>query len=219
MTENKDSKAKNALNWALGTVLCALGVSLCTKGGLGLSMIAAMPYILHVGARSTSMGSWLTQGTAEYIWEGIVLVVTCLHVKGFKPRYLLSFVSALLAGFCIDGWLFVLGGNGVYGSMTARILSFTAGELVTALAIAFFFRTNWPLQVYEMCVVEIARYRNKEQSKVKQIFDLTSLGLSLLASLLLTHGFTGIGVGTVIITLVNATIIRFFGKLLDRMGW
>lgn len=211
----KSKQMKNILFWCLGIVLCTLGISLCTKGNLGLSMIAAPPYILHLWLRDSF--SWFTQGTAEYIWQAVLLVITCLIVRRFRFRYLLSFVTALISGFVIDGWLTILGGNGAYAGMPARIAAFAAGTVITAAAIAMFFRTTLPLQVYELVVTEIAERYRINKDKVKQWNDIVMLVISLAFALILTGGFNGVGVGTIIITLVNATLIRLFGKLLDRI--
>lgn len=211
----KSKQMKNILFWCLGIVLCTLGISLCTKGNLGLSMIAAPPYILHLWLRDSF--SWFTQGTAEYVWQAVLLVITCLIIRRFRFRYLLSFVTALISGFVIDGWLSVLGGNGAYAGMPARIAAFAAGTVITAAAIAMFFRTTLPLQVYELVVTEIADRYHIDKDKVKQWNDIVMLVISLAFALILTGGFNGVGVGTIIITLVNATLIRLFGKLLDRI--
>ncbi|MCQ2423219.1 MAG: DUF6198 family protein [Lachnospiraceae bacterium] len=211
----KSKQMKNILFWCLGIVLCTLGISLCTKGNLGLSMIAAPPYILHLWLRDSF--SWFTQGTAEYVWQAVLLVITCLIIRRFRFRYLLSFVTALISGFVIDGWLTILGGNGAYAGMPARIAAFAAGTIITAAAIAMFFRTTLPLQVYELVVTEIAERYRINKDKVKQWNDIVMLVISLAFALILTGGFNGVGVGTIIITLVNATLIRLFGKLLDRI--
>lgn len=211
----KSKQMKNILFWCLGIVLCTLGISLCTKGNLGLSMIAAPPYILHLWLRDNL--TWFTQGTAEYVWQAVLLVITCLIVRRFRFRYLLSFVTALISGFVIDGWLTILGGNGAYAGMPARIAAFAAGTVITAAAIAMFFRTTLPLQVYELVVTEIAERYHIDKDKVKQWNDIVMLVISLAFALILTGGFNGVGVGTIIITLVNATLIRLFGKLLDRI--
>ena len=211
----KSKQMKNILFWCLGIVLCTLGISLCTKGNLGLSMIAAPPYILHLWLRDSF--SWFTQGTAEYVWQAVLLVITCLIIRRFRFRYLLSFVTALISGFVIDGWLTILGGNGAYAGMPARFAAFAAGTVITAAAIAMFFRTTLPLQVYELVVTEIAERYHIDKDKVKQWNDIVMLVISLAFALILTGGFNGVGVGTIIITLVNATLIRLFGKLLDRI--
>ena len=122
----------------------------------------------------------------------------------------------MIAGLCIDGWLFVFGGNAPYESMAVRIIAFAAGELLTALAIAFVFRTSLPIQIYELLVREIADRFRLDVNRVKLINDLAMLALSAALSFLLTGGFHGFGAGTILITLVNAPLIALFGRLIDR---
>ncbi|MGN1235093.1 MAG: DUF6198 family protein [Christensenellaceae bacterium] len=208
----------NEAAWLLGLLLCGLGVALCTKAGFGLSMIAAPAYILF--CKLSQVLPWYTQGTSEYVFSALLLFLLCLIVRRFRLRYLLSFGTAFLSGVAIDLWLSVLGGGSVYGSMVARIFAFLSGTAVTALAVAFYFRTKLPLQIYELCVTEIAdRFGLKQvQSRVKLCYDLFSLALSLLLSLSLfsvPFGY-GVGVGTVVTALVNSPLIKLFGKLIDR---
>ena len=215
---NTRSRRKMAVNWVLGVLIANLGVCLSTKSGLGMSMIGAMPYVLHRWGWASWGEGWFTQGTAEYVMEAIILIVTCLIVRGFRPRYLLSFLTAVISGLTIDGWFLVLGGNGVCGSMALRVLLFILGMLVTALGIAFFFRTDWPLQVYELCVAEVTERYRLNRTKVKYVFDASCLVLAVVMSLVLLKGLTGVGIATVIIVLCNSGLIAFFGKCLDKLG-
>lgn len=205
----------NETAWILGIVLCALGVCLATKADFGLSMIAAPAYILHVGL--IKLLPWYSQGISEYIFQGVLLVLLCIAVQRFRARYLLSFATAVLFGAVLDFWFFVFGGNGAYEALPMRLCVFVISELVTALAIAFFFRTGLPLQIYELFVTELAKRYGWKSTTVKQLYDMSSLVLSLLLALLVNRSLTGIGIGTVIITVVNAPLIEWFGKQLDRI--
>lgn len=213
----------NEAAWVLGILLCNLGIALCTKANLGLSMIAAPPYILsrYFGGIAAEGGaaffSFLTQGTCEYIWQGLLLLLLCLIIRRFRPRYLLAALTAVLSGFTLDGFLWLLHGYDIPTALPLRILLFAAGMVVTALAIAFFFRTDLPLSVYELVVVEIARRFSLSTGRVKQVNDLCMLAISLLLDLLLLGGFCGVGWGTLIISLVNAPLISLFGRWLDRI--
>lgn len=205
----------NEAAWLLSAVLCALGVTLCTKAGFGLSMIAAPSYIIHVAV--SKYVPWYSQGTSEYIWQAVILVVLCCAVKKIRFRYFLCFFTSVFFGFCIDGWIWVFGGNGVFEAMDARIISFVFGELITALSVAFVFKTYLPPQMCDAVVVECSRTYRIEISKVKLFCDLMFFVLSFGLSLLLTGGFVGVGIGTVIITLINSHLIKFFGKMLDKI--
>ena len=205
----------NIINWVFYVLLVGFGIALCTKADFGLSMISAPPYILHVWLRDRI--SWYTQGTSEYFWEAFLLLVMCLVIRRFRPKYLLSFAAAVISGLVIDGWLYLLGGNGVYPAMGARVAAFIAGMVITALGVAFGFRTTMPLQVYELVVKEVAEAFRFPVSKTKQGFDIIMLVVSIGLSLLLTHKMTGVGIGTVILTVINAAIIALWSSLIDKL--
>lgn len=214
MSKIKKINKMNELAWLLGIVLCSLGVALCTKAGFGLSMIAAPAYIIHL--KLFEISEFFTQGTCEYLLQGFLLVVMCIGVRRFKVKYLLAVVTGVIFGFTLDLWLTIFGGGAVYSSMVARIICFIFGETVTALAIAFYFRTSLPLQIYELFVTEFADRYKLTNDKMKFLFDIMMLAMSVCLAPALNHSFKGIGIGTVIITVVNAGIIAAFGKLLDK---
>ncbi len=205
----------NELAWIAGILLCSLGVALCTKADFGLSMIAAPPYILHL--KMSEYFLWWTQGTSEYIWQGFLLVVMCVLLRRFKVKYLLCFATAVLFGFALDGWFLLLGGNGACTTWAMRIVCFVLGETITALAIAFYFKTTLPLQIYELLVTQTAEKWKQTTARVKQINDIVMFVLSVVLALVLTGGFHGVGIGTVVITVINAPLIKLFSALLDRM--
>lgn len=207
-------KKYNLINWILGNLICMLGIACATKSNFGLSMIAAGPYILHIYFKE--LFTWFTQGTAEYIYEAILLVVLTIILRKFEFKYLLTFVEALITGLVLDGWFLVLGGNSPASSISSRIIFLILGLLITALGVAFFFRTNYPLQVYDLAVVKIAEKYGFSQSKTKFAYDMVMLLISLTLSFTLTHKLTGMGIGTIITTLLNASIISFWSKLIDR---
>lgn len=210
-----NKKVVNIVNWVLSITLCSLGICLCTKASLGLSMIAAPPYIIHCFFRDTF--SWYTQGTSEYIWEAVLIIVTCLAVQKFKPKYLLSVLTAVISGFVIDFWIWVFGGNGMYESLPARIIAFVLGSVIISIAIAFVFRTTLPPQVYELLVTEISEKYGFDKSRTKLVNDIAMFVITIVLARLLTHSWTGVGVGTVIVTFANAPMIKFFGKIIDKI--
>lgn len=200
--------------WVIGTFLCAFGVVLCTKSGLGLSMMAAPPYILHI--RLKDMLPWFTQGTAQYLFEGTMLVVMCVLIARFRLKFLLSFLSGVIFGVALDMWLLLMGGNGQYSSMALRVCSFAGGIGCISLSVAFMFRTYLPAQIPELLVIEVAKHYKVEQPRIKLILDLTCLTLSFVLALTLTGKLTGIGVGTVVIAVANAPLIRLWSKPVDK---
>lgn len=204
----------NELAFIVGTVFCALGVSLTIKSGFGLSMIAAPPYIIH--HKLAHYAEWFSHGMAEALWQLFVMILMVVIVERFNHRYVYSFAVAIIASLLIDFWLLIFGGVHIFESMLARIISFIVGEVITAFSIACLFRTTLPLQIHELIVTEIADKFKIREERVKFANDVILLAVSVILALLLNHSLDGIGVGTVIITIVNAPLIRVFGHFLDK---
>ena len=207
---------RNVAMWVLAMVICPLGVTLAARAGFGLSMVEAPVYILYL--RISQAFPKFTFGMAEYIVQAVVLALMCLLIRKFKAKYLLSFGTAVMFGVILDGWRNVIGEE-VYGNMAVRILACAGGIILIAFAVACFFRTDLPQEVWEMFVKEYSTEKDKKMTKVKWIYDISSLLIAILLSLILLRKFeiSAIGPGTVVSTALNAPLIGLFGKLIDTV--
>ena len=217
----------NECLWLFGIILVALGVSICSKADLGVSMIAAPAFIVHEALITLLPG--ISVGVTEYIIQGLLLILLCLIVRRFDWRYLLAFAVAVLYGYTLDLFLWILGGV-TFQAVWLRWVMLIVGDTVTALGVACFFRTYMPLQVYELFVAELSARFGFVITKVKLCFDMALLALSLLLAFTLfgdvadfpwgrigTTCFHSIGLGTLVTTLINSPIIALAGRLLDRI--
>ncbi len=197
-------------------VLCPLGVTLSARAGYGVSMIEAPVYVIYL--RVSQSIPKFTFGMAEYTLQAIVLILLCVLIKRFRARYLLSFGTAVLFGVILDAWRNVIGTE-VYENTGMRIFACALSIVTVSFAIACFFRTDLPQEVWELFVKEYSENKNKKMTKVKWIYDLTSLTVGIILMLILLRKFvwTAIGVGTIITTVVNAPLIGAFGKLIDKI--
>lgn len=218
-------KKSGELNWLLGALLVSLGVAICNRANLGVSMIAAPAFIIHDA--TSQVTSALSLGVIEYLVQGFIILLTCLIVKRFNWRYLLSFLTAVIYGYFIDMWMLIIGTE-PFDALWMRWVMLIVGDVVTAVGVAFFFRTYLPVEAYELCVHEIVRVHKFNFHKVKWIFDFSCLGVSIILAVSLfgdvttfdwstiyTHSFHHIGLGTIVTTIISAPIIRLVGKLID----
>jgi uncharacterized membrane protein YczE len=136
---------------------------------------------------------------------------------------------AVLYGYTLNFfiWLF----NGVsFNEVWLRWVMLLVGDAVTAFGVACFFRTYMPLQVYELTVAEIANKYNLVITKVKGVFDVALLVISIILALTLFNdvgafnwstiyyaSFHSIGLGTIVTTLINSTLIKGCGLLIDAI--
>ena len=203
------------LAYLIGIVFCALGVCFSAKSGFGVSMVVAPAYVLH--CKLSPYLPWFSFGVAEYVLQGTLIVLLCLAVRRVRARYLLSFGTAVLYGVVLDLWR-LLFGEAVYPELWQRCLSGAFGALVTSFAIALLLRTYLPQQGYELVVKELSDRFGWAMGKVKWIYDISSLVLAILMMLLFFGRFDMemIGIGTLLLTVINTPIITLCGKLLDK---
>ena len=219
-------KKSNELLWLFGILFVALGVALCSKADLGVSMIAAPAFVLSEALLPLS--GFFSVGATEYVFQGLLLVLLCLLLRRFNWRYLLAFAVAVLYGYTLNFFLWLLGGLTVTGAFLRWVL-LLVGDCVTAFGVACFFRTYMPLQVYELFVAEIARCFKLPIGRVKSCFDISLLAFSVILAFSLfgdaaTFDFTtiwrtsyhSIGLGTLVTTAINSPLITLAGKLIDK---
>lgn len=223
----KKIKRSSELLWLFGIIFVALGVAVCSKADLGVSMIAAPSFIVYEAV--AHLWSGLSVGVTEYIIQGLLLIILCVIVRRFNWRYLLAFAVAMLYGYTLDFFLWVLSPLS-FDAIWLRWVMLLVGDVIVAFGVACFFRTYMPLQVFELFVAEFSSRFKLKIDKVKGIFDLSLLIISVTLAVTLfgdlssfdwsTIGYSSfhsIGLGTFVTTAINSTIISMFGKILDKI--
>lgn len=221
----KKLSRSSELLWLMGVIFVALGVAICSKTSLGVSMIAAPAFIINEAV--SGLWSGFSVGMIEYIFQGLLLLIMCIVVRRFNWRFLLAFLVAVLYGYTLDLFLFLLR-NVSFDAIWLRWIMLIVGDIATALGVACYFKTYMPLQVYELFVSEVSHKFKFDIGKTKLVFDLSLLVISITLAFSLFgdvasfdwktiwySSFHSIGLGTVVTTLINAPIITLWGKLLD----
>lgn len=222
----KISKSSELL-WLFGIIFVALGVALCSKANLGVSMIAAPAFVVYEAI--SSLWSGFSVGMTEYIIQGLILVILCFVVRRFNWRYLLAFAVAVIYGYTLNLFLFILS-DVSFDSVWLRWVMLIVGDVITASGVACFFRTYMPLQVYELFVAEISLRFKIDINKVKWSFDVSLLFISIILAFALFgdagifdwssiaySSFHSIGLGTIVTTAVNSPVIALMSKLIGKI--
>lgn len=223
----KKIRKTNELLWIFGIIFVALGVSICSKANLGVSMIAAPAFIISEAL--LPLHSLFTVGVVEYIFQGLLLFILCVVIRNFNWRFLLAFSVAVLYGYTLDFFLWTLSGI-EFNSILLRWIMLVVGDCITAFGVACFFKTYMPLQVYELFVSELTSKFKVEISKTKSMFDISLLFISVILALVLFgdvktfdwssfyySSFHNIGLGTFVTTIINAPLISFSGKIIGEI--
>ena len=197
------------LAYVLGLLILAFSTAMMERAGLGMSMVVAPAYLLH---------RWLSPilpffsfGMAEYVLQGVLLLLTIVIVRRFRVPYLFSFVTAVLYGFVLDGWIWLLDRlpAAVYEPVAVRLFLYVFGMIFCAMGVSLMFRTYIAPEVYELLVKEVSDRYGWPISRVKTVYDCISCGIAVVMSFAIFGfgQFVGVQWGTIVCALVNGWII------------
>ena len=200
--------------YTVGMVLLALGTALTAHGGFGMSMVVAPAYVLHLKLSQTY--DWFSFGMAEYLLQILILVLMMLLLRRIRPVYLLSIVSAVVYGFLLDGAM-ALAGLLPPLNVWGRLGLYSLGILICTAALSLLFNSYLPPAAYEMLVKQLSRRFGWKLTWVKTAYDLCSLALGAVLSVLSLGSIRGIGIGTVVCALIYGFLISLFSGVFARL--
>lgn len=203
------------LSYVLGLIIMAFSAAFTEKAGFGMSMVVAPAYILHL--KVSEFLPWFTFGVAEYVFQGLLIVLTAVIVRRFRISYLFSFVTAVLYGTLLDCAMALIAPI-PDSTFVIRLVWYTVGILLCTFSVSLFFHTYISPEAYELIVKEISSRFNLNINKVKTVYDFSSviLGVAMSFAFFGFGVFRGIAAGTVFCAFVNGFLISRFSKLLEK---
>lgn len=194
------------LAYVIGIVVLALGTAMMEQANFGMSMVVAPAYLLHLKV-SQSL-PFFSFGMAEYVFQGMLLIIMMLLLKRFRTAYMFSFITAVFYGFTLDIMLRLIGCIPCDG-FAGRLAFYILGMVICAVGVSLLFHTYIPLEAYEMFVKEVSAKLNMDINKFKTIYDCTSC----VAAIIMSFAFFGFGrfegvkLGTILCALINGRLI------------
>lgn len=203
------------LAYILGIPVIALAAACMARADFGLSMVVAPAYILHLKISQTL--PWYSFGMSEYLFQGALLILLAILMRKFKKGYLFSFVTAVLYGLLLDGFIALLSLLPL-GGMAGRIIYYVVGVVVCAVGVALVFHTYIAPEAYELFVKELSEKTGIQTGIVKTAYDCASCAIGILLSFLFFGfgRFEGVKLGTILCALVNGWLISRISQWLDR---
>ena len=201
--------------WAyvFGLLAVALATAFTEKADLGLSMVVAPAYQIHL--IFSPMFPFITFGTAVYIFQGLLLVLMCLVVRRFRISYLFSFVTAVIYGYLLDLMMIPVSFIPT-DALWVRIVMYVVGITTCSLGVSLMFHTYIKPEVYELFVKEVSENFSFDINRTKIAYDVSSCIFAVIISFAVFGTLRGVGVGTVICAIVNGMMIGGFSKLFER---
>lgn len=125
--KHKTMLKRRYLIFLIGLVLTAFGVAIVTKGVLGTSPIAAIPYSLSLVVPIFSMGTWVV------LFNVLLVAIQWLILRKEANRIelLLQVVMSFIFGYGVDFWMLVIHNVDpkVYGT---KLLCLLIGSVILA---------------------------------------------------------------------------------------
>ena len=204
------------LAYVFGLVLVAIGVALMEKADFGVSMVVAPAYLLY--RRLSLVWSFVTFGMAEYCLQAVLLAAMCLLLRRFRIAWLLSFATAVIYGFVLDGCM-LLAALLPAGGYILRGVWYVLGMLFCSAGVSMMFHTYISPEVYELFVKVVSGHFGRDINRFKTAYDCVSCAVGLLLSFAFfgLGTFVGVKLGTIFCALINGWIIGRFSKLYEKL--
>lgn len=201
--------------WAyvLGIIAVAIATALTERADLGLSMVVAPAYLLHLIL--SPILPFVTFGTATYIFQGVLIALMCLVIRKFRFSYLFSFVTAVIYGYLLDLMMIPVSFIPT-DALWVRILLYVTGITVCSLGVSLMFHTYIKPEAYELFVKEVSSRFSLDINRTKIVYDISSCLLAVVISLIAFGALHGVGIGTVICAFVNGIMIGAFSRLFEK---
>lgn len=200
----------------------AFGTALMVYGDFGMSMVLSPAYIVHL--YFSQFWPFFSFAAAEYVLQAILLLTLILIMGKAKISYLLSFGATVFYGIVLDGAIKMTAL--LPANLYLRIAVYVVGGVICCGSLALLFSSYLPPAAYELFSKEISSKTRKPVHMIVNYYNIGSLLLGVVLSLAFFGKLRGIGIGTVICTVVYGTLIRLFQvfynkqfQFQDRFPW
>lgn len=199
--------------YLVGIAVLAFATALMERANLGLSMVVAPAYLVHL--KVSEALPFFSFGMAEYGFQAVLLIALTLIMGKGKIGYLLSFATAFFYGLLLDGAIALIGLLPFQG-IAWRLVCYGTGLVTCSFAVALLFHTYFPPEAYELFVKELSQKTRMPIGKTKTIYDCCSLLLSVVLSFAFFGKLVGVQWGTLFCALVNGWLIGRISRFLER---
>ena len=138
--------------YIIGIVTLAFGTALMERADFGMSMVVAPAYLIYL--KISDYLNWFSFGMAEYCFQAFLIIVLVIILRGFKRKYLFSFITAFIYGNVLDVMMRAVALVSANGIMP-RVAFYVIGLVVCAVGVSLLFHTYISPEAYELFVKEI----------------------------------------------------------------
>lgn len=206
MSELRTSWLVRIAFYVIGLLILAFGVSISVLSGLGVSPVSSIPYVLSE-ALQIELGNMTI-----IVFSVYVLIQVFILRKNFKMFQLLQIICAIIFGKFVTLTTSLLSGCGPH-SYFEKLLMIIVSTVMIALGIHIYLLAKIVPQSGEGLVQTIAEKGGWKLADVKNLFDLLSVLVASLVSLLAFGKIVGLREGTVIAAIGVGRVLMLLSKV------
>jgi len=187
----------------------ALGIAFTKCGSLGVSPVSSVANVLSLRFTALSMGDWLI------LWS-VLLILGQIAVlrRRYQLIQLLQLPMAFLFGWFTDVGMLIAGLVPV-NNYPMQLVMVVLGIVILGFGVALSVIANVMFNAGEGFVKALSDVTEKNFGDVKIAFDVFSVSLSVVLSLILFGGkVVGLREGTLIASICTGLAVKFFTKRL-----
>ena len=193
--------------YCLGLLILAFGVTLAVNGNLGISPVSVLPYVV-------SQIVHISLGTCTTLVYALYVLLQMILSRKFRPTLLLQLVFCTIFGYFVDAAKFIVG-DFCLPTYFGQLAMLAVSIVLIGLSLVFYIDVKLAPMPAEGLVGTISELCGKPFSKIKTLFDCTSVLVTATLSLIFLGKLVGIREGTVLTALL---VGRTMGLLRKFVG-
>ncbi|WP_280176702.1 DUF6198 family protein [Apilactobacillus micheneri] len=193
--------------YLIGINILSIGTVLFSCANLGVSALVSIPQIL-------SLIFPITLGQATTIFFILLIIIEFILQRKFQIQIILQIVLAFVFGYIVDFYGVTLGLNSLNlpNLFDQFIIAFLA-IVFTSIGIFIMVSVQFILIPPDGLVRIISELTKKQFGKVKFLFDLSTIVISILISLIFIGHIEAIGIGTVAAVILVGHLINLWDNI------
>jgi len=200
-----DIWVRRLIVYVAGLFILAMGVAFSIQSGLGVSPVSSFPYAISI-VTAMNVGLMTTIVFAVY-----VLMQIALLRRKFPLKHLFQLVIAFLFGSFVDLSMIIVSALAPV-SYLARLSYLGISLVLIAVGILFYLTANVIPMPAEGLVLTLQKVTKVPFSRVKVIFDVTSVSFAAILLFTFYGNIIGLREGTLLAALGVGKLIGVFSK-------
>lgn len=201
MSRKEKSWPNRLFCYFLGLFIMTIAIAISVKSDLGVSPISSIPY--------TMTRCWgIEMGKATILLHmSFVLIQMILLGKEFKGKMFLQIPVGIIFGYFTTFCNYLMTFLPDTDNIVLRLIMVLISVVLIAVGIFIYMPADIILLAGEGTIQAISYRFGWSFHKVKIVFDVTMVTISLITCLVLIHSFGSVGIGTVIAAVLVGVVL------------